>query len=128
MLDDEIIDKLITIESINGMSDHTSTNIHVAPIVPTSFKVPGMLSYVEPDYEEYCNYYLEYIQWLSGYEVMCDEQYYYIKCDQKMIKPNEKILLPARLILKAIPDYIEYEIKTKHNPKIMLGKIENREN
>ena len=127
-LDEEIIDKLIEINSINGISNYTSTNRNVAPLAPTSFKVPGMLGYVEPDYEDYFNYYVDYIQWLSGFEITCDEEYYYVKCEQKNIKPNEKILLPARLIFKEIPKCIEYEIKTKHNSKIMKGQIENREN
>lgn len=128
MLDDEKVDELIKIESINGVSNYISTNICVAPISPTSFKIPGTHGYIKPDYEQYFNYYIEYIQWLSGFEIMCDEEYYYVRCEQKNIKPNEKILLPAKLIFKEIPIYIEYEIKTKHNPKVMTGKIENREN
>jgi len=127
-LDEEIIDELIKIDSINGIRNYTSTNMNVSPLAPKTFKVPGMLSYVEPDYEDYVNYYIEYIQWLSDFEITCDEEYYYVKCEQKHIKPNEKILLPARLIFKEIPKSIEYEIKTKHNSKIMKGQIKADEN
>lgn len=126
ILDEEIIDELIKIGSIHGISNYTSSNMNVAPLAPTSFKVPGMLGYVKPDYEQYFKYYIEYIQWLSDFDITCDEEYYYVKCEQKNIKPNEKILLPARLVFKEIPKSIEYEIKTKHNSKIMKGYIENR--
>ena len=128
LLDEERIEELIKIDSINGISNYTSTNMNVAPLAPTSFKVPGMLGYVEPDYEDYFNYYVEYIQWLSDFQITYDEEYYYIKCEQKNIKPNEKIILPARLIFKEIPDCIEYEIKTKYNYKVMNGRIKSREN
>lgn len=127
-LDEKIIDKLIKIDSINGISNYTSTNMNVSPLAPKTFKIPGMLSYVEPDYEGYVNYYIEYIQWLTDFEITCDEEYYYVKCEQKHVKPNEKILLPARLIFKEIPKSIKYEIKTKHNSKIMKGQIKADEN
>lgn len=127
-IDECIVDELIKIKDINGMSNYASTTINMAPIAPKTFKVPGMFSYIKSDYNDYVNYYIKYIQWLSDFEITYDEEYYYVKCEQKRIKPNEKILLPARLIFKEIPKFIRYEIKTKFNSKIMKGQIKSDEN
>lgn len=124
ILDDGIIDKLIRIEKINGINCYTAKDIHIEPIRPILYKIPGPLGYVKPDYKEYSDYYIEYIKSVADFEIISDKDYYYIQYEQKNIKPNEKILLPARLMFKQIPEYIEYEIKTKHNPKILTGKIE----
>ena len=50
---------------------------------------------------------------------------YFLKYEQKNIKPNEVISLPSKILLRKIPEDIEYEIKTKYNPNIQKGKILN---
>lgn len=83
MLDDEKVDKLIGIEGINGICNYTPTNICSAPVVPISFKALGAFGHIKSSYKQYSDYYIEYLQWLSEFEIMDDEEYYYIKCEQK---------------------------------------------
>lgn len=127
MLDDEIIDKFFKIKPNNKINSYTPKNFSVNPLKPVPFRMPSIIGNVKPEYEEFIDYYIKYIKNLADYFIHKDEDYYYVKYTQKEIKPNEKIFFPSKLIFVKIPKCIEYEIKTKHNPNIMKGKIENRD-
>ena len=62
---------------------------------------------------------------MADYEIIETDYYYFLKYEQKNIKPNEVISLPSKILLRKIPEDIEYEIKTKYNPNIQKGKILN---
>ena len=58
-----------------------------------------------------------------NYEVINEDNFYYIKFSQKDIKPNEIVLFPSQILLSDKIGYIDYEIKTKLNYNIQKGRI-----
>lgn len=123
VLDKEILNGILENEKIKDINNFTGTNNLDVPIEPSSYSVPGMLGRFGPEYEAYVDYYKESIDYIADYEIICDEEYFYIRFEQKNIKPNEKIFLPSKMLFKNIPELIEYEIKSKHNPNIQKGTI-----
>lgn len=128
MLDKEILNAILENKKIKDINNFTGVNNLVVPIEPSSYSVPGRLEIFGPGYDSYVDYYQECIDYIADYEVICDEEYYYIRFEQKNIKPNEKIFLPSRMLFKNIPELIEYEIKSKHNPNIQKGIIKCSKN
>ena len=122
ILDENIINKYLENNKLTGINTYTSKYPKSNPIYPVSINIIPTIHSV-PDYESYVDYYIEYINSISDYEIESDEKYYYVKFNQKEIKPNESIFFPSRIIFKKIPDFIEYEIKSKHNPDKKIGKI-----
>lgn len=128
VLDKEILNEILENKKIKDVNNYTAVNSLVGPISPSSYRVPGSFEVFGPGYDSYVDYYQEIIDYIANYEVICDEEYYYIKFEQKNIKPNEKIFFPSRLLFKNIPELIEYEIKSKHNPNIQKGIIKYSNN
>lgn len=83
------------------------------------------MGYSNPSYESYIEYFKEYVKSVADYEIIETDEYYFLKYEQKNIKPNEVISLPSKILFKKMPEEIEYEIKTKYNPNIQKGKILN---
>lgn len=123
ILDKEILKEILENKKIKDVNNYTAVNSLVEPISPSSYKVSGSFEFFGPGYDSYIDYYQEIIDYIANYEVICDEEYYYIKFEQKKIKPNEKIFLPSRILFKNIPELIEYEIKSKYNSNIQKGII-----
>lgn len=123
MLDNQKLYEILENKRIHDVNRYTGISDSIMPIEPSSYSVPGMLGSFEPSYETYCNYYKECIDYIANYEITSDEEYYFIKYEQKNIRPNEKIFLPSRLLFKNIPEFIEYEIKSKFNSNIQKGII-----
>lgn len=123
VLDKKILNGILENKKVKDINNFTGTNNLDVPIKPSSYSIPGMLGRFGPGYEAYVDYYQEIIEYIADYKVICDEEYCYIKFEQKNIKPNEKISLPSRILFKNIPELIEYEIKSKHNPNIQKGVI-----
>lgn len=119
----DTIDNMLNITKIKGISNYNAKNIHIQPTKPSSYTLPVIFKQIDPSYEEYKEYYIEYINSLADYEIINDEKYFYIKFEQKNIKPNEKIYFPSRLFFKSVPNSISYEIKSKYNSKIISGNI-----
>jgi len=125
MLENNYLHKYLENQKINGVNTYTSKTPIIPPIYPTDIKLP--IGYSQVSYEDYVDYYKDYIQTLANYEISDDENYCYLKFNQKEIKPNELIHLPSRIIFVKQLDIIEYEIKTKHNPNTKIGKILNED-
>lgn len=123
LLDKDILDKYLINEKVNGINTYEGENMYSLPIRPTGVQLPSLLGYSNPSYESYMEYYYDYINAIATYEILSDNQYYYIKYEQKKIKPNEKIFLPSRLFFKEKPNCINYEIKSKYNANIQKGEI-----
>ena len=61
-------------------------------------------------------------------EIFCYDQFeddlnYILKFNIKYLKQKNSMFFPSVIILKDIPEYIEYEINSKHNADIIRGKI-----
>lgn len=123
ILDKKIINEILENKKVKDINDFMEINKLVTPIEPSSYSVPGILGSFRPKYDSYVDYYKEIIDYIAAYEIMPDEEYFYIKFELKNIRPNEKVFLPSRILFKRIPKFIEYEIKSKHNSDIQRGKI-----
>ncbi|MBR4671970.1 MAG: putative DNA binding domain-containing protein [Bacilli bacterium] len=121
IIDDKLLDKHLNNQKVNGVNNYTCKIPRIFPTYPMKIKLP--IGYSKPDYKEYVDYYINYVQTIADYDVSEDEDYYYLKYNQREIKPNELIHLPARIIFIDKPNEIEYEIKTKYNSNINKGKI-----
>lgn len=122
MLDSDFLKKNLEIKKINDVNSYISKYPQIPPIPPTSLTTIDF-GRIEPAYDDYKEYYKECVNNIADYEITSDQDYYYIKFEQKEIKPNEVIALPSRLFFKEIPEFICYKIKTKHNPNIQEGKV-----
>ncbi len=122
VLDNAILEKYLKIEKTNDINTYTAKYPSILPPypLPTSYPLYGSSN---PSYESLKEYYNELILGYADYEIIEDDKYFYIRFEQKEIKPNDNISIPSKLLFKTPPDYIEYEIKTKHNPNIQKGKI-----
>lgn len=123
LLNEDILNKYLINEKVNGINTYEGEKSFLLPIMPTRVQLPSLLAYSDPSYESYTKYYYDYINAIADYEIVSDDKHYYIKYEQKKIKPNEKIFLPSRLFFKKIPNRINYEIKSKYNANIQKGEI-----
>lgn len=121
ILNKEILSEILKFKKNHGINTYTAKYPNVPPRYPTS--TPTLYGCSCLDREGYVEYYKEYIKTIADYEITFDSDYYFIKFEQKEIKPNEVIFIPSRLLFKEKPDYIDYELRTKHNPNIQKGKI-----
>ena len=124
VIDGEFIGKYLEIEKNSEINEYTGKYIRNIPSIPRPIKLPTW-GYSDPSYESYIEYFKEYVKSVADYEIIETDYYYFLKYEQKNIKPNEVISLPSKILLRKIPEDIEYEIKTKYNPNIQKGKILN---
>lgn len=122
--DDDYLDKWIKIKKHNNVNDYDIGKNSVLPIYPQAFNygLPGHIIYPEP--KEYIDYYHEYIEYLTNYDILFRNGYFYVKFEVNKINPNQLIFLPSRLFFTKEIKTIEYEINSKYNPKVKKGKIE----
>lgn len=121
--DKGLINKFLENKKISGVNNYTAIKELLEPTEPSSYSIPGMIGCFNPEYDSYVDYYQDCIDYIANYDITVDEKYTYIRFEQKSIRANEKVFLPSRLLFKNIPEFIEYEIKSKHNPNIQKGKI-----
>ena len=122
------IDEMLDINQVNGINDFIPTSISIPSSKSISFpSLPFMSKSAAAEYESNIDDYKDSISSKADYEYNYDEKFVYIKAELKSIKPNEKIKFPSILIFKKIPDFIEYEIKSKLNPNIKNGIIKTKE-
>ncbi len=124
VIDGEFIGKYLEIEKNSEINEYTGKYIRNIPSIPRSIKL-STFGYSDPSYESYIEYFKEYVKSVADYDIIETENYYFLKYEQKNIKPNEVISLPSKILFRKIPEDIEYEIKTKYNPNIQKGKILN---
>lgn len=122
IINEKVLNKYLEVERINGINTYNGKYNTSAPMLPPIIESLGM-DYSNIDYDTYVDYQKDFINSIADYEIISDDDYYYIKYEQKDIKPNEVISLPSRILFLDEPEFIEYEIKTKHNPNTQYGKI-----
>ena len=120
--DNDIIKKYLSIDKNYGINDYTSIGFRPIPVMPSGVNIPT-IGYSKPSYDSYVEYFKENLKSIVDYEFIIEGEYCFIRYEQKNIKPNEDISLPARILFSNELDEIEYEIRTKFNPNIQKGRI-----
>lgn len=122
--DDDYLDRWIKIKKHDSVDNYDCGKKYVPPIYPQSFNsgLPGQVFLPEP--KEYVDYYHEYIDYLTYYDIIFRDGYYIIKFVVNNINPNQMIFLPTRLFFTKDVKTIEYEINSKYNPNIKKGVVE----
>lgn len=119
------IDEMLEIKQINGINSFIPTSMEMPQSKSNYSSLLFPLSHksIEAKYESDVEEYKDLILSKTNYSYNYDNKYIYVKAELKSIKPNEKVKFPSILIFKNIPNFIEYEIKSKLNPNIKKGKI-----
>jgi len=120
--DYNFLDKWIKIKKHSNVNEHEYKKITLLPIYPKKYY--DGLHNIYPDPKEYIDYYYDYLKYLTCYDIVSDNNNYYIKFVINKINPNQMIFLPCRLFFNKNIKAIEYEINSKYNPEIKKGKIE----
>ncbi len=122
--DGDYLDNWIKIKKHDSVNDYDCGKNFVSPMYPRVFNylLPGKV--INPEPKEYIDYYHEYIEYLTNYDILFKDGFYFIKFVINKINPNQMIFLPSRLFFSKNVKSIEYEINSKYNPKIKKGKIE----
>ena len=76
------------------------------------------------EYEVQKKKYLRELEVLFCYEVFNKADYNIIKFNISYLKQNTNMYLPTYLFFKRLPEYIEYEIKSKYVPDVVEGRYE----
>lgn len=76
------------------------------------------------EYELQKKKYLSKLESLFCYEVFNKADYDILKFNIKYLKQNTSMYFPTHLFFKKLPEYIEYEIKSKHVPDVVEGRYE----
>ena len=84
-------------KKVKDINNFTGTNNLDVPIKPSSYSIPVMLGRFGPGYEAYVDYYQEIIEYIADYKVICDEEYCYIKFEQKNRLGNQSRCPDGRL-------------------------------
>ena len=122
--DEDYLDRWIKIKKHDSVDNYNCGKNFAPPIYPQAFNsgLPGKIFLPEP--KEYIDYYHEYIDYLTYYDIIFRDGYYIVKFVVNNINPNQMIFLPSRLFFTKDVKNIEYEINSKYNPKVKKGKIE----
>lgn len=89
--------------------------------------VPMFGIYGESNSEKYKrekNEYVEEIDRIFCYDYYEDECNDILKFKVEYLKQNNSMYTPSIILFKKQPEYLEYEIKSKHYPDVIIGKIE----
>lgn len=120
--DGDYLERWIQIRKHNSVNDYKSEKKYTLIYPqPHPSGLPGEYFYPEP--KEYIDYYHEYIDYLTDYNILFKDGYHYIKFVINKINPNEKIFLPSRLFFTKDVKEIEYEVNSKYNSKVKKGKL-----
>lgn len=122
IISNNFLDILLAINRIKDVNTYRPVSPVIDPIKPTGSIINGLIN-TKPSYRSLKEYYKEYLNCLMNYEVINEDNFYYIKFSQKDIKPNEIVLFPSKILLSDKIGYIDYEIKTKLNYNIQKGRI-----
>lgn len=93
----------------------------------TLMKTPFNRTSASEEYEVQKKKYIRELESLFCYEVFNKADHDIIKFNIRYLKQNTNMYLPTHLFFKKLPEYIEYEIKSKHVPDVVEGRYEIRE-
>lgn len=79
---------------------------------------------VTQQYETQKKKYMNKLTSLFYYEVFKKEDHDVLLFNISYLKQNISMHLPTHLFFRELPEYIEYEIKSKHVPEVVVGKLE----
>lgn len=106
--------------TIKSYSYYPITNYNVMPL-PSSYMLgQSTTDYLKKEEEKY-KYEIERI---FCYEYFEEEDNDILKVNIKYLKQNDSMYLPSILFFKKQPEYIEYEITSKHYPDIKKDRFE----
>lgn len=72
--------------------------------------------------------YLDALNDLFCYEQYQNDEFDILTFNISYLKQNTKMYLPTHLVIREIPTFIEYEIRSKHIPDVISGKVEIQSN
>ncbi|MNN73899.1 hypothetical protein D3C81_1900550 [compost metagenome] len=103
------------------------SNYPVHPYFPPQVPLVGYPFNQLSATEEYENDKEEYLDNLSDifcYEYYQTDGYDVLVFNIKYLKQNTNMYMPSKLFFKYIPEYIEFEMRSKHIPNVTCGRIE----
>lgn len=107
-------------DDIDKYSDYPmETYLPFEPVI-TPFNRPSATR----QYETQKKKYMSKISSLFCYEVFPKEVHDVLVFNINYLKQNTSMHLPTHLLFKELPEYIEYEIKSKHVPEIICGRLD----
>jgi hypothetical protein len=90
------------------------------------------LPFNQPSYEKLYkrekDKYLDALNDLFCYEQYQNDEFDILTFNISYLKQNTKMYLPTHLVIREIPTFIEYEIRSKHIPDVISGKVEIQSN
>lgn len=90
----------------------------------TLLKSPFIMPSASEEYETQMKKYLRELKYLFCYEVFNKADHDIIKFNISDLKQNTNMYLPTHLFFKKLPEYIKYEIRSKHVPDVVEGRYE----
>lgn len=105
---------------VDKYSDYTiETYIQINPVM-MPFNRPSATQ----QYETQKKKYMSKLSSLFCYEVFKKEAHDVLLFNISYLKQNTSMHLPTHLLFKELPGYIEYEIKSKHIPEVVCGRLD----
>lgn len=75
------------------------------------------------EYERYKETYMDAMEQLFCYNIFANAQHDILSFNIPYLKQNTNMSLPSILVFNNVPEQIEFEIRSKHLPDIVKGKI-----
>ncbi len=121
-IDMKVADSMYMLRKTDDIDKYTNYPV-TEPIISPKYTKPLSSFTKQMEYIGYKSNYSKIINNIFCYEIFekqdCDVLVFHVN----YLKHNSKIAFPSVLLFKEKPNYIEYEIKSKHNPEVKKGKI-----
>ena len=114
------LSELISIQRCATYNAHEDS-MKKHPQIVNMQHTPNIFGSCHRDYQE--EYKDEFSDAL-GYEIYDKDEERVIKLQVDYIKHNSVVAFPAPIILKSIPHEVKYEIRSRHIPEVVSGKLE----